>query len=169
MTLPFSVATRASTPALKDIAVSSTQPEPLVLTRLALPQHYGDYSIGSGYKLTQQVLARRQRPTALVCGNDRMAIGSLLAVQALGLECPGDVSIVGFDDQPDVADQVRPGLTTVALPHLEMGRRAGGLLLDEPSEPIDRVTVPAELITRESLGPPPARRRRLRHAAALKS
>ena len=135
----------------------------------ALPQHYGNYSIGSGYQLTQQVLARRQRPTALVCGNDRMAIGSLLAVQALGLECPVDVSVVGFDDQPDVADQVRPGLTTVVLPHLEMGRRAGGLLLDDPTEPIDRVTVPAELITRESLGPPPARRRRLRHAAALKS
>lgn len=134
-----------------------------------LPQHYGDYSIGSGYQLTEHVLSRRQRPTALVCGNDRMAIGSLLAVQALGLDCPADVSIIGFDNQPDVADQVRPGLTTVALPHLEMGRQAGELLLDESGEPVRCLTVPAELITRESLGPPPTRRRRPRHAVAHNS
>lgn len=130
-----------------------------------LVQHFGRYSIGSGYELTVRVLTERQRPTALVCGNDRMAIGSLLAVQSLGLECPAEVSIIGFDDQPDVADQVRPNLTTVALPHLQMGRRAGELLLDEPSDPIERLTIPAELIRRESLGPPPVRRGRLRRTA----
>ena len=54
-----------------------------------------------------------------------MAIGSLLALHSLGLDCPTDVSVIGFDDQPDVADQVRPSLTTVELPHLLMGRRAG--------------------------------------------
>jgi LacI family transcriptional regulator len=126
-----------------------------------LTQRYGDYSISSGYDLTVQTL-RTHRPTALICGNDRMAIGALLAVQSLGLACPDDVSIVGFDDQPDVADQARPSLTTVGLPHLQMGRRAGELLLEEPNDPIDRLIIPAELIRRESLGPPPTRRRRLR-------
>ena len=96
-----------------------------------LIQRFGDYSIGSGYSLTTQVLSEH-RPTAIVCGNDRMAIGSLLGLHALGLDCPTDVSVIGFDDQPDVADQVRPSLTTVELPHLLMGRRAGELLLGEP-------------------------------------
>lgn len=132
----------------------------------ALVQRYGDYSIGSGYELTVRALSERRRPTALVCGNDRMAIGSLLAVQSLGLSSPSDVSIIGFDDQPDVADQVRPHLTTVALPHLEMGRRAGELLLDEPAHPVERAIIPADLIRRDSLGQPPARRRRPRHATS---
>jgi LacI family transcriptional regulator len=135
-----------------------------------LPQHYGDYSISSGYGLTRQVLTEhalsgQARPTAIVCGNDRMAIGSLLAVQSLGLDCPADVSVIGYDDQPHVADQVRPSLTTVELPHLLMGRRAGQLLLEEPDEDqheVTRLTIPAPLIRRDSLGPPPTRRRRLR-------
>jgi LacI family transcriptional regulator len=125
-----------------------------------LLQRYGDYSISSGYNLTVQVLTE-QRLTALVCGNDRMAIGSLLALHSLGLDCPTDVSVIGFDDQPDVADQVRPSLTTVELPHLEMGRRAGELLLAEPTNPIERLIVPCTLIRRDSLGPPSTRRRRV--------
>jgi LacI family transcriptional regulator len=112
-----------------------------------------------------QVLAEH-RPTAIVCGNDRMAIGSLLALHSLGLDCPTDVSVIGFDDQPDVADQVRPSLTTVELPHLLMGRRAGELLLAEPTNPIERMTMPCTLIRRDSLGPPPARRRRPRRSTA---
>lgn len=116
----------------------------------------GQYSIGSGYDLTTMIFADRA-PTALVCGNDRMAIGALLALHSLGLECPGDVSIVGYDDQPDVADQVRPRFTTVALPHLQMGVAAGQLLLDPPAEPPARVVLPCPLIERESLGPPPSR------------
>jgi LacI family transcriptional regulator len=130
-----------------------------------LVQRYGNYSISSGYNLTVQVLAEH-RPTAIVCGNDRMAIGSLLALHSLGLDCPTDVSVIGFDDQPDVADQVRPSLTTVELPHLLMGRRAGELLLAEPTNPIERMTMPCTLIRRDSLGPPPARRRRPRRSTA---
>lgn len=114
----------------------------------------GVYSIGSGYELTRQIFADRS-PTALVCGNDRMATGALLALHSLGLECPGDVSIVGFDDQPDVADQVHPALTTVALPHLQMGVTAGRLLLDPPADSHERVVLPCPLVERESLGPPP--------------
>lgn len=115
-----------------------------------LPQLNGNYSIGAGYDLTMRVF-RDRRPTALICGNDRMAIGALLAAHALGLSCPDDVSIVGFDDQPDVASQVRPGLTTVALPHLLMGHRAGTLLIDDPLDSPERVLVPCHLVNRDSL------------------
>jgi LacI family transcriptional regulator len=126
-----------------------------------LVHRYGDYSIGSGYELATEIVTECGS-TALVCGNDRMAVGALLALHALGLECPRDVSIVGFDDQPDVADQVRPGLTTAALPHLMLGRRAGELVLADPDGAPERVVVDCELIERDSVGDPPRRRRRPR-------
>ena len=130
-----------------------------------LIQVSGNYMIGSGHDLTLQVYQDRA-PTALVCGNDRMAVGALLALHALRLECPADVSIVGFDDQPDVADQVRPALTTVALPHLQMGHRAGDLLVNPPADPPKSIVVPCQLIQRKSLSAPaetrPAQRRTTR-------
>ncbi len=126
-----------------------------------LVHRFGNYQIGSGYDLTTEVVAEHA-PTALVLGNDRMAIGAMLALHALGLECPRDVSIVGFDDQPDVADQVRPRLTTAALPHLMMGRRAGELVLAPPGDAPDRVVVDCELKERESVADPPRRRPRPR-------
>jgi LacI family transcriptional regulator len=115
-----------------------------------LPQLTGDYSIGSGYDLTMRAFDS-SRPSALICGNDRMAIGALLGVHALGLECPTDVGIIGFDDQPDVASQVRPALTTVALPHLQMGYRAGTLLIDDTGDLPTRIVVPCRLVDRDSI------------------
>lgn len=120
-----------------------------------LRRAYGTYHIGSGYQLALSVL-QEGAPTALVCGNDRMAVGALLAVHSLGLECPRDVSIVGYDDQPDIADQVHPELTTVRLPHLEMGGLAGRLMLaDDDPEP-GRHVVDCELVVRNSLAAPRA-------------
>ncbi|HEY3556115.1 MAG TPA: LacI family DNA-binding transcriptional regulator [Kribbella sp.] len=124
-----------------------------------LVHRYGNYQISSGYDLATEVLAAHGS-TALVCGNDRMAIGAMLAVNALGLNCPDDVSIVGFDDQPDVADQVRPRLTTAALPHLMLGRRAGELVVAAPDDAPERVIVDCELIERESVSDPPRGRTR---------
>ena len=118
-----------------------------------LIQVSGNYMIGSGYDLTLQVCQNRP-PTALLCGNDRMAVGALLALHTLRLECPADVSIVGFDDQPDVADQVRPALTTVALPHLQMGHLAGDLVVNPPVDPPKSIVVPCQLIQRKSLSAP---------------
>jgi LacI family transcriptional regulator len=127
-----------------------------------LVHRYGTYHIGSGYDLATEVVVEHG-PTALVCGNDRMAIGAMMALHDLGLECPHDVSVVGFDDQPDVADQVRPRLTTAALPHLMLGRRAGELLLTDAAP--ERIIIDCELIERESVGDPPRRRRRPRPSA----
>lgn len=120
----------------------------------SLPRAYGNYHIGGGYELALKVLPE-QSPTAIVCGNDRMAIGVLLAAHALGLECPRDVSIIGFDDQPDLADQVHPAFTTVALPHLEMGLTAGRMMLDPADPDPGRHLIDCTLVMRESLAPPP--------------
>jgi LacI family transcriptional regulator len=117
-----------------------------------LVQVHGDYSIGSGYDLTRSVFAASQ-PTALVCGNDRMAIGALLAANSLGLRCPDDIGIIGFDDQVDVASQIRPGLTTVALPHFEMGTRAGGLIIDDRAPDDPGIVIPCPLVERDSIRP----------------
>ncbi|MEO7017373.1 MAG: LacI family DNA-binding transcriptional regulator [Leifsonia sp.] len=74
-----------------------------------------------GYELARQILARNDRPTALFCYNDRMAMGAYRAAMELGLNIPNDLSIVGFDNQELIAANLFPGLTTVALPHYEMG------------------------------------------------
>lgn len=74
-----------------------------------------------GYELAREVLGRSDRPTALFCYNDRMAMGAYRAAMELGLSIPNDLSIVGFDNQELIAANLFPGLTTVALPHYEMG------------------------------------------------
>lgn len=125
------------------------------LNPAGLLQTFGNYEISSGYDGTLAAF-RHDRPTALICGNDRMAVGALLALHRLGLEVPNDVSIVGFDDQPDMANEVRPPLTTIALPYFEMGQEAGRLLFNEPAGLDDQIRVPCPLIERGSLGPPPA-------------
>ncbi len=78
-----------------------------------------------GYEATMGLLDHgadpATRPTAVFCYNDRMAMGAYRAAAELGLEVPADVSIVGFDDQDPIAASLFPALTTVALPHYEMG------------------------------------------------
>jgi LacI family transcriptional regulator len=118
----------------------------------------GDYHLHSGYVLALGLLDRPDRPTALVCGNDRMAVGAMMAARECGLAVPGDVSIVGYDDQEDLAEQVVPALTTVSIPHYEMGRAAVENLLDALAtgrRPLGE-TVPGVLIERHSVAPPPA-------------
>ncbi len=82
-----------------------------------------------GYAAAQKLLARRDRPTALFCFNDRMAMGAYQAAAEVGLSIPAELSIVGFDNQAIIAPGLRPGLTTMQLPHYEMGWRAAHLLL----------------------------------------
>ena len=78
-----------------------------------------------GYEATMGLLddgrASADRPTAVFCYNDRMAMGAYRAAAELGLSVPADVSIVGFDDQAPIAASLYPALSTVALPHYEMG------------------------------------------------
>lgn len=88
----------------------------------------GDGSTESGYLGACEMLDRDDRPTAIFCGNDRMAMGAYDAAKERGLRIPEDLSIVGFDDQQFLAESLRPGLTTVALPFEEMGARGVSML-----------------------------------------
>jgi LacI family transcriptional regulator, galactose operon repressor len=101
--------------------------------------------------------------TALVAGNDLMALGCYDALTERGLSCPNDVSIVGFNDMP-FADKFNPPLTTVRIPHYEMGRRAAELLLERIESdgiaPGEDIVLPVELVQRASTAPVPSRRAR---------
>jgi LacI family transcriptional regulator len=88
-----------------------------------------DWQPEYGYEATREVL-RRERPRALICLNDRLAMGAYQALDGARLKVPGDVSVVSFDDHP-IATWIRPKLTTVALPHYELGRKAVDVLFDE--------------------------------------
>jgi LacI family transcriptional regulator len=91
-----------------------------------------DWQPDHGFKATRQLLEQTPRPSALICFNDRLALGAYQALADAGLAVPSDVSVVSFDD--DVfASWIRPQLTTVALPHYELGRAAVKLLLDQIS------------------------------------
>lgn len=83
-----------------------------------------------GYVAGRRMLQGPDRPTGLFCYNDRMAMGAYRAAAELGLRIPEDLSVVGFDDQELIAANLYPGLTTVALPHYEMGAWAAESLID---------------------------------------
>ena len=123
-----------------------------------VPVLEGDYRISSGEKLAAELLDRpvKERPTALICANDLMAIGVLSYCRRAGLSVPDDVSVVGFDDLP-FASLLTPGLTTVRQPAREMGIAAAKLLLgivdgEEPTSPPPVAVTP---MIRESTGPVP--------------
>lgn len=103
-------------------------------------------------------LPDERRPTALFCFNDRMAAGAYVAARHRDLDIPRDLSIVGFDDQQLVAAELDPPLTTVALPHYEMGRWATEVALGvrTPDDPGAVRQMECPIIRRDSVGPPPA-------------
>ena len=87
------------------------------------------------YELTNRLLDRRPDVKLLFCYNARAAMGTYDAVKARGLRVPEDVAVVGFDNQTIIADELIPGLTTVQLPHYEMGERAVELALKAAEGP----------------------------------
>ena len=119
----------------------------------SLPVEYGDFTRDGGAAASARLMARAPEITALVALNDAMAIGSLAAADAAGIEVPRRLSIVGFDDIPTAAD-VRPTLTTVRLPMAEMGERALEMALSEPSTRPRRRRTGHALVVRDSSGPP---------------
>ena len=110
-----------------------------------------------GYEATKKLLNLSERPTAIFAYNDRMAFGAYEAIQEAGLEVGNDISVIGFDNQPHFAAALRPALTTVQLPHYEMGAWAAQRLLDQikNSEPTGAVQnqIDCALIIRDSVGP----------------
>lgn len=110
-----------------------------------------------GYRAASDLLDRSNRPTALFCFNDRMAMGAYNAAAKRGLQIPLNLSIVGFDNQEDIADGLMPPLTTAALPHYDMGYWGVNTLLEIINTPGGRtpqqVTLACPLIRRASVGP----------------
>ena len=98
-------------------------------------------------------------PTAILAGNDTLAIGAMLAAEEAGLTCPRDISITGFNDIPYV-DRLRPPLTTIRIPQYAMGYEAGDelmKLLNQPDEtPRLRVLKPALVVRGSTAAPRPA-------------
>lgn len=101
-----------------------------------------------GFAATAALLARRRDIGALLCMNDRLAFGAYQALAEAGLAIPRDVSVISFDND-ELAAYLRPGLTTIALPHEAMGRRAVELLLSDPARGETLIEMPAVL--RESI------------------
>ena len=93
-----------------------------------------------GYELTSALLKTR-RPGAMLCLNDRLAFGAYQALAEAGLVIPDDVALVSFDND-ELASYLRPGLTTIALPHEEMGRAAVHLLLGPAATTGATLTMP---------------------------
>jgi LacI family transcriptional regulator len=114
------------------------------------------------YHAVLEYLSAGHRPTAFICMNDRIAMGAYQAAAEFGLAIPQDLSVVSFDDS-DLALWLRPRLTSVAIPHFELGRRAVEILL-AARKPTGVQRIPMPLRDRESIGPP-GRRKPIRRAA----
>jgi LacI family transcriptional regulator len=84
-----------------------------------------------GYRCAMDLMVQPEAPTAIFCFNDRMAMGVYDALRKLGRRIPEDVAVVGFDNQDLIAPHLHPGLSTMQLPHYEMGRWAVQRLLEE--------------------------------------
>ena len=113
-----------------------------------------------GYEGAQKLLSSKVRPTAIFCYTDRMAMGAYEAIADAKLSIPQDISVVGFDNQLNIADALRPPLTTVQLPHFEMGAWAATRLLEaidpENSESLITIeqVIACPLVIRDSVAPP---------------
>ncbi len=138
------------------------------LQEAGLPLHdeylqRGDFQLESGHRCGLHLLRLPNPPTAIFSCSNKMTLGLMSAVTELGLRCPDNVSVLGFDDF-DWAANFSPRLSTVAQPTHEMGHQAMRMLLDEiqrrekPGEPGEKkiVMLKPELRVRNSTAAPGA-------------
>ena len=114
------------------------------------------YTIEDGAQAFAEIMAHDPPPTAVLCGNDVLAVGALRQAQAMGIRVPEDVSVVGFDDI-ELAQVAYPPLTTMHVPHREMGRTAAQTLIRmlQSGEAEKGVLLTTDLVTRKTLGDVP--------------
>lgn len=116
-----------------------------------------------------ELLRENPAVTAILAGNDSMAMGCYAAIAHLGRSCPADISVVGYNDVPS-SEWWRPALTTVRIPQYEIGREAGRLLLERVGRPVrpghggeplaKQILLPVSLVVRSSTAAAPGRERR---------
>jgi LacI family transcriptional regulator, galactose operon repressor len=120
----------------------------------ARPAATGNFTEAGGQQAVQDMITRDRLPRAIVCGNDEMAIGALIALRTARLRVPADVAVTGFDDIA-ASRHLRPGLTTVHQPMRELGERSVQLLLDRiaaPEAAPNSLILPTRLEIRGSCG-----------------
>jgi LacI family transcriptional regulator len=119
--------------------------------------HFGDaFTEPEGARLCLELLRDGTDATAIVCGNDLMAIGCYDVFGELRIRCPDELSVVGFNAMP-FSDRFNPPLTTVGIPHYEIGAAAADLLLarlQKPDAPARHVVLRPTLIVRGSTRAP---------------
>lgn len=124
----------------------------------ALIVEAADPSAVAGRVPAWELLGRRDRPTAVFCFSDQIALGFYQVAQQVGLCIPDDLSVVGFDNQQFIADSLLPGLSSIQLPHRAMGVWAAKQAIarsrdSSDSAPAHRL-MPCPLIERSSVAPP---------------
>jgi len=116
----------------------------------------GDWEMDSGSASAQNFLKQDKPPTAIFAANDSMALGAIYAIQDAGLRIPEDIAVVGYDNR-NFTTTVRPRITTVSMPVIEMGGVAAELLLKQIAEGRKEeveIKVKGQLIIRETCGAP---------------
>ncbi|MDF2824371.1 MAG: transcriptional regulator, LacI family [Mycobacterium sp.] len=116
------------------------------------------WSEQAGVKAMRALFESGPEFTAVLAGNDLLALGVYDALAERGLRCPADVSVVGFNDMPYM-DKVAPSMTTVRIPHYDIGAEAARLLLEVVKDPHRHprsLLLPLTLVVRSSTGPVPA-------------
>ena len=106
-----------------------------------------------------QVLALPEPPSAICCGNDRLAMIVFASLRQRGFAIPGDITVAGYDDHRQIAESLEPPLTTMELPYQSMGMTAAEWLLQRVEQPgfvpsSEPILVEGALRSRESVGPP---------------
>jgi LacI family transcriptional regulator len=113
------------------------------------------YSVRQGREAMRQLLQMDRLPTAVLCGNDILAMGAVAECQSSGIRIPDEISIAGFDDL-DMSSQMKPALTTIHVPSAEMGQNAAEYLVaqirQEPLAP--PVEMGTRLMVRETTAKP---------------
>jgi DNA-binding LacI/PurR family transcriptional regulator len=117
--------------------------------------YYSAPSIADGHRIAGEILAAPVRPTAIVAMSDILALGILDHLNAHGVDVPGEMTVVGFDDIPE-SRLIRPQLTTVSQPGFDKGRHAADCLMNliAGTDGPDHVVLPASLVIRGTSGPP---------------
>lgn len=111
-----------------------------------------DYTFQAGYDATLELLNPYSEFTALVCGNDYLALGAITALRERGLKVPESISVIGFNNS-DFSPFINPPLTTVSFPSAEIGMHAAEVLVNLSRKKITitkPITLPTQLIIRES-------------------
>ncbi|MEP5151650.1 LacI family DNA-binding transcriptional regulator [Planktotalea sp.] len=118
----------------------------------------GDFNLEAGCKTAQDWIAMKNRPTAVFCASDMLALGFISELSRNGIKVPEDVSVMGFDDVV-LAGQFIPPLTTIRQDRTQLGERAASILLstldnDNQEDGLCKVVIPVSLVERQSTAAP---------------